>query len=326
MGVPVRRIIPLTFGAPSLNAANSGIARWVKGSISPLDQKGATGWLADLYGGVQSGDDWARVTIPVSELPLSSFNEAMWSYYMTGTQTMGVNIVIWVHDPNDFDKRAEITQLANVAGLEKAAGWNAHELDATVTQFFFYGENTTGTGLTAGTQYTLNQFKADALFSTWTIYRITLEYGWEASGTFDHVYVADIKLNGQMVFLRPDVPELLGSETKTVTQKTAGTSTTKATMLTPTTGKRIRIISASMVNLSATGAEFEIYFGTGANIDADVTKAIVSAWCDSDYVSSQFHAWPTGTGPLGVANEVVSIRTSADITTYGRVTISYVEE
>jgi len=204
MSVPTRRILDPIFGEPSLAAANNGCANWVRGAVSPLDQKGSTGWLANLYGGVQTGDDWARVNIPVSEVDVTEFKSALWTYYMTNAETMGVNMVIWVHDPNDNDKRAEITQLANVSGLEKASGWNAHELDITTDQFFFYGEGTTGTGLTAGTLYGWDDFQADVLFKTWTIYRISFEYGWEASGTFEDAWVADIKLNGQAILLKPD--------------------------------------------------------------------------------------------------------------------------
>ena len=192
------------FGKPSLVSANNGKAYWIRGSTSPLDQKGATGWLAELYGGVQTGDDWARLNIPVNEVAVADFDTAKWDYYLTNTETMGVGIVIWVHDPDDFDKRAEITQLGGVAGLEKAAGWNAHEFDSTDAGMFFYGEGTTASGLTAGTQYTWAQFQADVLFSTWTIYRVTFDWGWEASGTFESAYIADVKLNGEIIQLGPE--------------------------------------------------------------------------------------------------------------------------
>lgn len=206
------------FGKTTLAAVNNSIARWVRGETSPLDQKGATGWLANLYGGAQTGDDWARVNVPVNELPVTSLTEAMWSYYMAQAQTMGVNIVICVHNPANFDARAEITQLANVAGLEKGAGWNAHKLVLTTDQFFWYGENCTGTALTEGVPnyYGWDDFQADVLFRGWTIYRITLEYGWEASGTFDNTYVADIKLNGQLILLEPCVEELEAEPTTPV--------------------------------------------------------------------------------------------------------------
>lgn len=201
------------FGLPVLRCDKNGFAYWEEDTRSPLLQKGG-GWLACLEGGTQTGDDWAAVYIPVSEMPVTEFEEAQWSYYMTGTETFGVNIVIWVHDPTDQDKRAEITQIGNTSGLEKAAGWNAHEFNTATTQMFFYGEGTTGTDLTAGTQYTWDQFQADTLFSTWTIYRISIEYGWEASGTFDPVWVAEIKLNDITIPLKPSSEDLLYQATK----------------------------------------------------------------------------------------------------------------
>ena len=192
------------FGKPSLASANNGKARWIRGNTSPLDQKGATGWLAELYGGVQTGDDWARLNIPVNDLPLVQLDNMYWSWYQTATETMGLGCVIWIHDPDDFDKRAEVTQVGGASGLDKAIGWNSHEFDATVTQMFFYGENTTGTGLTAGTQYTWDEFQADVVFKNWTIYRITFDWGWEASGTFESVYVADVNIEEMYIPLKPD--------------------------------------------------------------------------------------------------------------------------
>lgn len=197
------------FGDPTLSDANNGSAVWVRPTIPALAQKGSTGWLAKLNGGVQTNDDYARVSIPVNEMHLPDFATAKWSYYMTAAQSMGVNIVIWVHDPTDFDKRAEITQLGGHADLEKAAGWNAFEFSSATGGMFFYGETTTGTGLDAGTQYTWSQFISDALFKTWDIYRITLEYGWEVSGTFSDVWVADLQLNGKMIPLKPSPEEQL---------------------------------------------------------------------------------------------------------------------
>jgi len=313
------------FGLPVLRYQNNGMAGWCKENSLSQWQKGG-GWTVNLYGGSQTGDDWGAAFIPLNEMYLTQLTEALWSYYLTGAQTMGVNIVIWVHDPTDFKKRAEITQVGGASGLGKAAGWNSHSLSLSTTQFFFYGENTTGTGLTAGTQYSLAQFQADTLFKDWTISRISFEYGWEASGTFADVWLAEVKINGINVQLRPSPGDHIGGEIKTVTQKTAGTSTTAATMLTPAAAKRIRIISVAATNLSNTGSEIEVYFHTGANMDAAVSKAIFSAWCDTDYVSSGRQSWPEGEGPLGAVGEVVSIRTSVDITTNGRVTITYREE
>ncbi len=191
------------FGKPLLRSANNGSAAWDRVNDLSQWQKG-TGWQAKLYGGVQTGDDWGAAFVPVNEMKLTDITSALWSYYMTGAQTMGVNMVIWVRDPTNFSKRAEISQLANVAGLGKAAGWNSHVLNLATTQFFFYGENTTGTDLTAGTNYKLSEFQNDALFKDWTIYRISFEYGWEASGTFDKVWLVEAIVNGINI---PFIPE-----------------------------------------------------------------------------------------------------------------------
>lgn len=209
--IPTRRILDPIFGQPILRAANNGLVAWTKVNTLSQWQKG-TGWQANLYGGVQTGgNNWAAMFVPVSELRVTDFNAALWSYYMTAAQTFGVNLVIWVHDPNDFSKRAEITQLGSISGLGKALGWNSHTLDKTVDQFFFFGEGTTGTGLTAGppNYYGWDDFQADALFKTWHIYRVSLEYGWEASGTFDHIWLVELKLNGMQVPIKPGPDELL---------------------------------------------------------------------------------------------------------------------
>ncbi len=208
MAVPTRRILEPIYAEASVADALGGNASWIRGQISPLDQKGQTGWLADLYGGIQTGDDWARVNIPTYEQRVDEFSEVtgdtQWTWHQTNAEVYGVNLVIWMHDPKDMDKRVEVTQAPSGATLEKGAGWNAHEFNPATTQMFFFGENTTGTGLTAGTQYTWNQFRTDVLFKTWRIYRTTLEWGWYSTGTFESAYVANIKLNGVTIFLRPD--------------------------------------------------------------------------------------------------------------------------
>ena len=203
MATEVRALTP-TFGEITLQSANNGSANWCQSVVSPLDQKGNNGWLACLYGGVQTGDDWARVVIPVNEVKLPEISLVQWSYYMTNAESMGANIVFWVHDPTNFDKRAEITQVGGHADLVKTAGWNAFSFTSATGGMFFYGEGDTGTDLIAGTQYTWSRFMLDTLFKGWTIYRITIEYGWEASGTFEEVWIADIKVNKQMLFMKPD--------------------------------------------------------------------------------------------------------------------------
>ena len=314
------------FGKPSIHySGTASYGGWSKSDTSPLNQKGG-GWLANLYGGAQSGDDWASLYIPVNELPVTQLETANWSWYQTNAESMGLGCVIWVHDPDDFDKRAEITQLGGVAGLEHAAGWNAHEFDSTDAGMFFYGEGTTGTDLTAGTQYTWAQFQADALFSTWSIYRISWDWGWEASGTFEDAWLAEVKINGVYIPLYPSEGETIGGPTKTLYVATSGTSTTKATAITPSSVfKKIRIKAVSMATASSTAAIFEVYFGTGANITSTPANAICMANLDTDSVVTDHFEFGDD-GPLGAVNTVVSIRTSADITTNGYFVFNYREE
>jgi len=220
MSVQVIRTLDPIYGSPILRAANNGSATWAKINTSSQWQKG-TGWQASLYGGVQTGDDWGAMFFPTLEQRIPDFNSAMWSYYMTAAQTMGVNIVVWVHDPTDYSKRAEITQRGNVAGLEKTLGWNSHTLDKTTDQFMWYGEDwsggsaaaLTGSDLTSGSLYSWSDFQADTLFMGWTIYRISLEYGWEASGTFDYVWVVEAKFNGQSIPFVPSAAEIFAADT-----------------------------------------------------------------------------------------------------------------
>lgn len=320
----LRTIPAWTFGDPVLRSGGSGRVGWVKDTSNALGlyQKGASGYLANLYGGAQSGDDWAAIYIPVNERLVSDFGSALWSYYMTNEETMGVNIVIWVHDPTDFDKRAEITQLGGVAELEKTAGWNAHEFGPTDTGMFFYGENTTGTGLVAGTQYTWAQFQADVLFSTWTIYRVSFEYGWEASGTFEDAWVADVELDGQMILLKPQPWDILGREVKSYVKATVGDSTADVVLITPASTKKIKVLSIRMVTISATAADFECYFSVADAMPA--AKVIAARNLDTDAVAEEFINYGDN-GPEGLVDEVVSMRTSVNITTNGSFTIVYRE-
>uniref|UniRef100_A0A6M3J2H5 Uncharacterized protein n=1 Tax=viral metagenome TaxID=1070528 RepID=A0A6M3J2H5_9ZZZZ len=224
MSVPTRRVLDPVYGSPILRAGGSGTAVWNKINTNSQWQNG-TGWQACLTGGAQSGDDWGAAFFPVnSDVLVSEFNETLttqWKYYMTATQTMGVNIVIWVHDPNNLSKRAEITQIGGNSLLGKTAGWNSHKLLNTTTQFVWYGEDwsggsaaaLSGSDLTSGTQYTWNQFRADKLFSNYVICRVSLESGWEASGTFQSVWVTNAMFNGQSVPIIPSVQEIFAADT-----------------------------------------------------------------------------------------------------------------
>ena len=327
MSVPTRRILAPTFGNPVLRQGGTGKTGWVKdtGNAEGLHQKSTSGFLANLYGGVQSGDDWAAVYIPVDELPLPQLASALWTYRLTNAEACGINMVVWAHDPADNDKRVEITQVPGLA--PHADGWNAHELDTSVSQFFYYGENegSPGTCTTEGTNYTWAQYQTDSVFLGWTIYRISFEYGWIASSTLDDAWLCDVKLNGQVIPLKPCYGEVIGRETKQYYSATPANSTVTQVLVTPAATKRIRVNSIFLTTASATASVFEVYFHTGANITTTAAKAIMAASLDTDTQGSAIALFGDN-GPLGDIGEVVSMRTSVDITTNGGFTIVYREE
>ena len=116
------------------------------------------------------------------------------------------------------------------------------------------------------------------------------------------------------------------SEVKNLWGVSPTSSTTKATFLTPTSGKKIRVVACHMATSSATASFLELYFGTGANISSDATKAIMYAWLDIDIDATFGFSWPDGGGPVGVADEVISIRTSNSVSGGMRALIQYREE
>ncbi len=214
---------PWTFGRPTLQAQGNGRSYWSRGTaVLSTHQKGSTGWVAELIGGVQTAwDDAAEMYLPVNEMPLLDLQvgTTMWSWFQAATQLSGVGMVIWVHDPADFDKRAEITMLAETGHMELGAGWNAHEL-ADGNDCIWYGENTGTHSVTAtqGAPYDFSKFLADDVFSKYTIYRLSWAHGFQTGGSdYKAAYLADVKINGIQIPLYPDVQRFR----KTVnTQKT----------------------------------------------------------------------------------------------------------
>ena len=116
------------------------------------------------------------------------------------------------------------------------------------------------------------------------------------------------------------------SEVKTVRLQSATDSTTRATIKTPTSGKKIRIISVDCTTGSTTLAVYEYYFGTGANISTNAGSEIAEFVLDAGIEHDALMVWPDGGGPVGAADEVVSFRTTSDITNNARMIIVYREE
>ena len=116
------------------------------------------------------------------------------------------------------------------------------------------------------------------------------------------------------------------SEAKSLRVVTGATSTTRLTAITPTSGKKIRFISVLAFTTSVTGTEIEVYFGTGATIGTDNTKAVFQPRLDLAQVPTHSQTWPDGGGPVGDADEVVSLRTGSNIGASAAIIVHYREE
>ena len=103
-------------------------------------------------------------------------------------------------------------------------------------------------------------------------------------------------------------------------------TTARQTLLTPGTGKRIRLIRIAIHQVAADGLHFaETYFGTGTTIATNPEKAI-------DYVrvpdqsEGTSRTWGRGAGPVAKKNEVLSIRWTVSPSTSHKVIVEYTEE
>ncbi|GAH44872.1 unnamed protein product, partial [marine sediment metagenome] len=112
-GRPKRVVIQeQVFGEPILASGGEGKALWEGGWWHGASSRAGSGFAARLIAGKQTSyDDFAKVRIPVDNLPLIDFTSARWCYWMQNTEAYGVSLSIHVHDPLDFDKEAEISQI-----------------------------------------------------------------------------------------------------------------------------------------------------------------------------------------------------------------------
>ena len=128
-----------------------------------------------------------------------------------------------------------------------------------------------------------------------------------------------------------------GDSQLTVTPRTNGASdvksvrgtigsTTRATLLTPTSGKKVRIISLEVTGQDAAAHNIETYFATGANITTNAGKEIAEPLVDLTDAPNYHEPSPDGGGPVGAVDDVVSMRCSTAPTTASIVHVKYREE
>ena len=116
------------------------------------------------------------------------------------------------------------------------------------------------------------------------------------------------------------------SEVKVKQDDIGATSATRATFLTPTSGKKVRVVSVqiSTFGLTTNPDCVYVYFGTGAAYATNDTKCISAG--NPGLNGSYFRQWPDGAGPGGAVDDVVSWRTQTETETALRVALIYREE
>ena len=114
---------------------------------------------------------------------------------------------------------------------------------------------------------------------------------------------------------------------KQTTVDVAATSATRQTLLTPTTGLAVRIISVQVVTngLVTNPGRVSVYFGTGAAYITNVASAIGEA-VPGTTGNVMIGPWHAGEGPIGTVSQVVSGITETETETALRYTIVYQEE
>ena len=116
------------------------------------------------------------------------------------------------------------------------------------------------------------------------------------------------------------------SDTKTTYVALSPSSTTRVTLLTPATGRAIRIIRVDVSQTSADGVHyFEVYFGTGTDITTTPSNAIDLVRV-SDQGQGATRSWSRGAGPASAKNEVLSIRAQVSAGSSHKVLVEYTEE
>lgn len=258
-----------TFGEPTLRGSANGQATWSRWH----HQMGTTGWSAQLYGGIQSSfNDWARVMIPVNDMPIKDLKSVLWGWNNTEEEVDGLAMQVHIRSDTDPDLIVNITQKGT--GVAVGAGWQNHTLDLDAINWFWYGEDGDGgSGLDEGlpNYYTFGEFQDDALFGSWVIYRIDFYWG-AATGNaeYKNLWLTDVRINGQIIPLKPDSSGTGRFGTKTYTG-TDATVTTGEAILAPKTPYRLLSISNKINDVQGGASSFVVNLLSEAGTAYDAT-------------------------------------------------------
>ena len=114
-----------------------------------------------------------------------------------------------------------------------------------------------------------------------------------------------------VISVSPAVPG--ASAVQGIAKVTVSDSSSRVTLFTPASGKKVRIVAWTIHSSNTTGADCILYFGTGASLSSDFTKFICSARVEGDVSPFAGGGFPDGGGPVGAVDEVVSMVTGNNI-------------
>ena len=107
----------------------------------------------------------------------------------------------------------------------------------------------------------------------------------------------------------------------------SNTSNARETLVTPSKGKRLRILRVRVIQETADGRRlYEVYFGSGATMAAEPDKA-VDALDVPELGEDSTRVFPRDEGPRGLRDEPLSGRWSGEApSTIHKIMVEYTEE
>lgn len=100
----------------------------------------------------------------------------------------------------------------------------------------------------------------------------------------------------------------------------------RETLVTPRKGYRLRLVRLQVIQTGADGRRTaDVYFGTGTGLFTAPAKAVDLVVILNQSTAST-RSWERGTGPIGLVDEVLSIRLAASGTTLHTAIVEYTEE
>ena len=107
----------------------------------------------------------------------------------------------------------------------------------------------------------------------------------------------------------------------------SNTSNVRETLVTPSKGKRLRILRVRVIQETADGRRlYEVYFGTGASMAAEPDKA-VDTLDVRELGEDSTRVFPRDEGPRGLRDEPLSGRWSGEApSTVHKIMVEYTEE